>query len=480
MQYINSFTPGQIKDEELRRVVELASNQFRRLDFTINERDLMASKPWVDVRTHGAKPEDASRDDTVAVQAAINAEQTIVFPPGTYRQGTTTPWTIPSGRTLIFMEGAKVKLGDAAGSSGGGKQIFTNADWVNGNSNITIIHPEIDGNKANNSGRNAHGLDFRGVDNLRIVRPIIYNLPDAGSLLCGDGIYLGRASGGTHNDYMEITGGKISGCMRNGLSIIDARWSSFQGTVFESNYHAGIDIEPNSSTDRLVQLGFNNINIVLSSRYGMVIKNTASAGYGGLCFSNLTIETCQREGLYIHTMSWLQFNNLETRNNSQAGDASYSGIALVDSTYNVLTNVLSTGSWQDYGIEEYGSSDYNIYNALSLAGNSTTSNAQHLLLVGGNSRCYNNIDGVSLSVASAGTITLNPSGEFFIITGTTNITSVTASWPGRRVVLRFADILTFTDGSNLKLAGNFVTTADDTIALVCDGTNWIEESRSVN
>ena len=37
-----------------------------------------------------------------------------------------------------------------------------------------------------------------------------------------------------------------------------------------------------------------------------------------------------------------------------------------------------------------------------------------------------------------------------------------------------------TDGSNLKLAGNFVTTADDVITLVCDGTNWFEMSRSVN
>ena len=41
-------------------------------------------------------------------------------------------------------------------------------------------------------------------------------------------------------------------------------------------------------------------------------------------------------------------------------------------------------------------------------------------------------------------------------------------------------ILTFTDGSNLKLNGNFVTTADDTITLVYDGTNWYEMCRSVN
>jgi hypothetical protein len=68
------------------------------------------------------------------------------------------------------------------------------------------------------------------------------------------------------------------------------------------------------------------------------------------------------------------------------------------------------------------------------------------------------------TVASAATITL-PTASLVDVTGVTNITSVTASYPGRIVVLRFADVLTFTDGSNLKLAGNFATTADDTITL---------------
>ncbi len=87
----------------------------------------------------------------------------------------------------------------------------------------------------------------------------------------------------------------------------------------------------------------------------------------------------------------------------------------------------------------------------------------------------------SFVVASAATITLFESDiDYYEVSGTTNITSVTASWPGRKVTLKFSGVLTFTDGSNLKLAGDFVTTADDTITLVCNGTNWYEVSRSVN
>jgi hypothetical protein len=73
-------------------------------------------------------------------------------------------------------------------------------------------------------------------------------------------------------------------------------------------------------------------------------------------------------------------------------------------------------------------------------------------------------------------------GNYFYITGTNNITSIAAAdaTAGRMIILRFADILTFTDGNNLKLAGNLATSADDTITLMCDGTNCYEIARSVN
>ena len=85
------------------------------------------------------------------------------------------------------------------------------------------------------------------------------------------------------------------------------------------------------------------------------------------------------------------------------------------------------------------------------------------------------------SVASAAALNL-PAGRVFHITGTTNVTSITgtAIKPGWVIVLIFDGILTFTDGNNLKLAGNFVTAADSTITLAYDGTNFYECARSVN
>lgn len=85
------------------------------------------------------------------------------------------------------------------------------------------------------------------------------------------------------------------------------------------------------------------------------------------------------------------------------------------------------------------------------------------------------------AVASATALPL-PTGNIFHVTGTTTITSITTTGfsGGMTIVLIFDGVLTFTDGNNLKLAGNFVTTADDTITLAYDGTNFYEVERSVN
>lgn len=84
-------------------------------------------------------------------------------------------------------------------------------------------------------------------------------------------------------------------------------------------------------------------------------------------------------------------------------------------------------------------------------------------------------------VASTAALVLPTFGDVFTISGTTSITSMSAQYnKGRTAKLVFQDVLTVTDGSNLSLAGNFVTSAHDCITLVCDGTNWYETGRSAN
>jgi len=87
-------------------------------------------------------------------------------------------------------------------------------------------------------------------------------------------------------------------------------------------------------------------------------------------------------------------------------------------------------------------------------------------------------------VASAATLTLGNDGNYFSITGTTNIDYITTTdWtPGSVVHLKFNGSLTLnhntgtvpanTAALTLAAAGNVSVTADDMITLVYDGSTW--------
>jgi hypothetical protein len=88
------------------------------------------------------------------------------------------------------------------------------------------------------------------------------------------------------------------------------------------------------------------------------------------------------------------------------------------------------------------------------------------------------------SVASSATLTL-PAGGVISVTGSTTITGIStgSSIAGRQVTLVWASGATFdvTDGGNLRLNGSITTwDSDDTLTLVCDGTNWYEVARTAN
>lgn len=79
---------------------------------------------------------------------------------------------------------------------------------------------------------------------------------------------------------------------------------------------------------------------------------------------------------------------------------------------------------------------------------------------------------------------LAPTASCHSVTGTTAITSITLGSfaAGDILVLIFAGSITLTDGNNIVLAGgsNFAAAAGDVAVLICDGTNFLEVSRSDN
>lgn len=85
------------------------------------------------------------------------------------------------------------------------------------------------------------------------------------------------------------------------------------------------------------------------------------------------------------------------------------------------------------------------------------------------------------TVASASPLNLPVNaGDIFLITGTTNFSTLNPNWTRKKITLIFTNVLTVTDGASMKLNGNLVTAADTVLELVNDGTKWYEISRSVN
>jgi hypothetical protein len=89
-------------------------------------------------------------------------------------------------------------------------------------------------------------------------------------------------------------------------------------------------------------------------------------------------------------------------------------------------------------------------------------------------------------VDGSGILQLFNGQSFTKYVGTTAINGLSQGYVGQTVTVRFSNVITVTDGAGgvgtsvLRLSGNFVTSADDIITLVSDGTAWYEVSRSSN
>lgn len=93
---------------------------------------------------------------------------------------------------------------------------------------------------------------------------------------------------------------------------------------------------------------------------------------------------------------------------------------------------------------------------------------------------FRSIAGRVEEIASANTMSPKATATFLKVTGTTEIKKITATFAGHVVTLKFASTPKVVDGENLKLNGNLEPTADTTLTLACDGTNWYEIARSKN
>jgi hypothetical protein len=481
---------------------------------------------------------DGVADDRAAIQAAIDAANSaaggIVFlPKGTYKV-TTTPLILKSNVSVIGVGHSSVIKGSIDTGHGlitmGTPGVYSTSKTLNtrvvlkdfkihadasgshgchlrNTSYLIIDNVEVEGYGITGLIRqslwfehcdfvhikaptvhdsNGNGVQVNGCDHVTLEAPIVDNVRDdaididydflhtstvksrwvtvSGHVI--DGVTAGNGIRVENSDYVAIGAGSVRDTVNAGIRInsansVSCRYISVTGQVISDCLVYGIDVQYESGTQDVQK-------VTLAGNTIVNCGNTGTGTGGGIAFRGTS-------GDHV-----AEGNNVSSCGNSGAGDR---GGVLFWKSNNILYSGGSITDCTNMAVNAWNGDALTTITSVVVQGVKLRNNTADFGGGGQNQTGFkvrNITTDASSSVASAATITLPTAHDFVTVTGTTTITSVTASYAGRQVTLAFSGALTFTDGSNLKLAGNFVTTADDTISLVSDGTNWLELARSVN
>lgn len=308
------------------------------------------------------------------------------------------------------------------------------------------------------------------------------------------GVKVQAQNGGTANFNITVSGNTVAGCGDQGINITHGAGGTPQPTQNNNVVIVGNNLSDITATGINLQniqyctVGNNSINTCGGSGI------TASA-VDFLDVSNNTVLSCQDSGIRDGSpctnvcISDNVIHNCAIANN--AGDnygifiqngsgLEISSNTITDNAGGMLTGIRIAGGSQS-SQSVFNNQVFNSTGQAITFASSSTAMAMYKnnVLLGTGGASSNNP--AAPSVASASSISIPTAHDVVTITGTTNIDTISLEGhSGHVVTLIFGGALTVNDGSNLKLAGNFVTTADDTLMLACDGTNWYEVSRSAN
>lgn len=439
-------------------------------------------------------------DPFVGWEGAVAADTKTVFAPGFY--GLDEDLTIPEGATLEGSGPSSVILFTA-------QNVAIVNDTDAGNITVRNLKVDAQGDTFAATPRNAFEFTQGQGQNYLFENLHVTDATKAGIRMEGEsGV----------NTNCTVRGCTVTSCDRHGiefststthsqavdnylynnsvttlgaqiyLSDTDVDYCTVRGNNVIDGNDNGIRILGNFCvvSDNVIQNGANDgirLNGTYHSCTGNVINNVAESGikWDGLTDSSITGNTIESAGIHgIHG----RCQTASGRNNISGNTVRHSaidGLRFSNSGADESDSLVSNNVFQN---NTTSGIDLGAGVRIVVTSNLFRGNGTSITDAGTGNMCFNNINGsvglYGTDIDSAATITLPPDGDVFEVNGTTTITSVTASWTGRVVTLVFTGALTFTDGSNLKLAGNLSTAASDTITLRCDGTNWNEVGRGDN
>lgn len=252
---------------------------------------------------------DGTTNDTAAVQAAVDAADSVYFPAGTYLCDTITL----HANSYLFGDGASSIIKQNTVSSSFGTLYANSGSSSTYVQNIRIDSLQILGQVATQGfDQFAHLISLNGVRFVEITNCTIKGFR-------GDGVYLGSGvSGGDerHNRNVTIRNCIIDGVNndnRNGISVIDGDEILIQGNSFinctRSNMPGCIDVEPDAQIFHIVR----NIRI-LSNFFENCQGNVGFIGFilGAATFTNQPKNFVIANNNFQGSSTGVVFNNLNT------------------------------------------------------------------------------------------------------------------------------------------------------------------------
>jgi hypothetical protein len=509
----------------------------------------------VNVKDFGAVGNDVT-DDTAAIQAAIDSLSgakggIVFFPAGLYK----TTSTINVKKDLIWLVGANTNASAIRvyHDNGAGVNVehptSPGSSFINGfgisnmmirarvltTSNAALVLNKVQSVYLTNLVCSDHfgGVHARGgalhyctnlsVTGPRASAPVSWTGPQAGSFF----YKLSRSSDGSYpfEIFVSTFNFRFSepniNYIDNGIVI-----SAVDGVWFDNGHIMGCDnanvlIAPESGTEQITGIRFNNCWLDNNSSYGIRISGATSsqfgvvelsqtrfltptahaifvessaADFGGITMNGGVIHKAGFFGMLIRAGKQYIINGVEFAACNTSGTANTAAISVQEGVDNVIISScqftqtqssVTAPLMQGVRISPDSSSQINVtgcnfnLDAESLDISDASTSDRNIYLSNTTTKTTL-LDTVTSSVLDVPEI-----GEVFYVSDALNFNNLSGRWHGRKITLVFAGICTVTHSSGgIRLAGgaNFVSKNGDTLSMayLSNINDWIETGRMVS